>query len=1337
MEGSLVAFAAWETFEDSYYLWELQVHPDFQGRNIGSALLRECGALGAETQSTCTSTWNLAARGQAITFYLNRGFQVVDDSDKLVPFSESFITANTPLKMIKVPTFKLPNLRPNIELPGVSATRKAGGVSQTNEQDAAAHLEALHKNFHGWQCKSSVAAKSGQDCCLDAFNVKQFRALHRETYGQDDSKPVSLSEVSRNIHTALWALRKPLPDAPDGHGRHFRIHAFSLCGIEVCKACWHKARGGSRHLLRTRISHVNRGHGPDTIDNVKAAKVAVRIMQQSACARSERTGWTENWWKLHLLIHDFMPNEMMIQYRGPGWKTVHEMLYNPAAKISGVRPLAYKGWKKCIPAGLRLAAECLDGCDPDKLRLARSARHSKFPECTSCQEKKKRYVEAMNDPSASPEARQRAYDDLEQHMKEWTSDRKVALSMKYESFGNDSEFCYECDDKCGSFWQQLPVDSSGRDNKSTATAKFKFAIQANVVVNGVMRLSIVPKHVATGGNFGATHLVMALWRAHCAGKLPKNKKVLRRHTDGGPDNVTRPTHVLHWLLVYIGCFEDLLWFRFESGHSHTEIADRLFAMLKGLFESDNNARVLGVPDFPFLEAKMQEVFKSSKEMLEVSYMLANWDFDAWFKSIGIDASNEFAGISFDNVFRYQYVGASHFKHGGVKVTYKERLSTEATRYEAEWKPIRTVESDAGFKYNETTPEGVQFIERPPDLRREPMREEFSEKVDSAVVCAKVVSARDGTPAELPPESKSHWQSLMQLFEKSGDAKHAGAMPDLPVTIGEHKFDGCPRKLLPMLKDLQRFARPLITWDLFNNEPPSSFPKPAEEGAEGRSNNTSSSSRSSNNVQLRDPRVANHVTHMAYSQAESGRDSRDMSAEEWATNLTIPVEKIEDKRLYLVELDEPDGEMSIGIVESGLTTDDTLKGRWFGRKDGATQSWGTNPTFEHYCDRNGRIVDTMDKDLFLYEIQNSDLTDASVANKFVSPRLNAAFMVKLRELAKLIKKLRGEAALNQEAAPLESPRPPESPPLVTLTPDLIRSQEFTLLKVKEACKLHKLRTGSLSIKADLLDLLLAFIILKANSNFESTLLPLPSMLFFESEKAKLGTKFDPIETAASLIRKWKAMDNAKRDPFVKRVADLSKAGEKSSAGSSRDAADGSGSARRSREPGGTPSKEAVTRPRASSSASADVVMQDTEATASTGFAHPIPREQMLIPAVSLSRHTAVPVGSVVLKVGSPWVELLVDGIKTMEIRGRTTTKASGTRVYFFKIGAGHVLGYATLHCVEGPLTSDRWAETRQMHCISGDKLPYGATTCGYIFRDAVKFETPVECIARGQVWASSA
>ena len=35
-----------------------------------------------------------------------------------------------------------------------------------------------------------------------------------------------------------------------------------------------------------------------------------------------------------------------------------------------------------------------------------------------------------------------------------------------------------------------------------------------------------------------------------------------------------------------------------------------------------------------------------------------------------------------------------------------------------------------------------------------------------------------------------------------------------------------------------------------------------------------------------------------------------------TRCARPAENIEDKRVYLVELDEPDGEMSIGIVESG-------------------------------------------------------------------------------------------------------------------------------------------------------------------------------------------------------------------------------------------------------------------------------------------------------------------------------------------------------------------------------------------------------------------------------------
>ena len=35
--------------------------------------------------------------------------------------------------------------------------------------------------------------------------------------------------------------------------------------------------------------------------------------------------------------------------------------------------------------------------------------------------------------------------------------------------------------------------------------------------------------------------------------------------DGGSDNVSALTHVFHWLLVYLGVFDEILWFRFEAG----------------------------------------------------------------------------------------------------------------------------------------------------------------------------------------------------------------------------------------------------------------------------------------------------------------------------------------------------------------------------------------------------------------------------------------------------------------------------------------------------------------------------------------------------------------------------------------------------------------------------------------------------------------------------------------------------------------------------------------------------------------------------------------------------
>ena len=144
---------------------------------------------------------------------------------------------------------------------------------------------------------------------------------------------------------------------------------------------------------------------------------------------------------------------------------------------------------------------------------------------------------------------------------------------------------YECDDKCGSFWQKLPVNETGRDTKEEAKAKYAFSIHANVMCgqNGVCRFTLVPKNVTCGADFGLTNLLITLLAAKRRGQLEGHVDHLYRHTDGGPDNVAIVVHFIHWLMVYLGIFNKITWFRFPAGHSHTEIADRLFSIMKKLF----------------------------------------------------------------------------------------------------------------------------------------------------------------------------------------------------------------------------------------------------------------------------------------------------------------------------------------------------------------------------------------------------------------------------------------------------------------------------------------------------------------------------------------------------------------------------------------------------------------------------------------------------------------------------------------------------------------------------------------------------------------------------------
>ena len=234
----------------------------------------------------------------------------------------------------------------------------------------------------------------------------------------------------------------------------------------------------------------------------------------------------------------------------------------------------------------------------------------------------------------------------------------------------------------------------------------------------------------------------------CGAVTPLRQRVGRSIKSGRP-----PASSLHTIRMLALC-----------RHSHTEIADRLFGLLKKLFPHGDAAhRVGGVPSFAALERKLIEEFQDCPEDFALEYHWASWDLDSWLSQMApVDKSlfdGKLARISFDNVFRYEpsrpmqtarlpcracgsaravpyryeYLGPSHDWHGGVKVTYKDRLSRVETSSTAEWSPIKVITvpgptpGSAAREREVTEARGVRFIPYPPDLRKEPTRDPWDEE----------------------------------------------------------------------------------------------------------------------------------------------------------------------------------------------------------------------------------------------------------------------------------------------------------------------------------------------------------------------------------------------------------------------------------------------------------------------------------------------------------------------------------------------------------------------------------------------------------------------------------
>jgi hypothetical protein len=117
---------------------------------------------------------------------------------------------------------------------------------------------------------------------------------------------------------------------------------------------------------------------------------------------------------------------------------------------------------------------------------------------------------------------------------------------------------------------------------------------------------------------------------------------------------------------------------------------------------------------------------------------------------------------------------------------------------------------------------------------------------------------------------------------------------------------------------------------------------------------------------------------------------------------------------------------------------------------------------------------------------------------------------------------------------------------------------------------------------------------------------------------------------------------------------------------------------------------------------------------------------------------VPRGASILIIQQPWIGLLLDGYKTLEIRGQKCKKAHGEKVYLaLSGGGGTILGSMTFVASHGPLTRAEYAGRSDEHCVAGAQLPYGASTYAWEFKAPRRFRLAVPYVHRHGcvVWAT--
>ena len=89
---------------------------------------------------------------------------------------------------------------------------------------------------------------------------------------------------------------------------------------------------------------------------------------------------------------------------------------------------------------------------------------------------------------------------------------------------------------------------------------------------------------------------------------------------------------------------------------------------------------------------------------------------------------------------------------------------------------------------------------------------------------------------------------------------------------------------------------------------------------------------------------------------------------------------------------------------------------------------------------------------------------------------------------------------------------------------------------------------------------------------------------------------------------------------------------------------------------------------------------------------------------------------ILVIKPKWLNLILNGVKTLEVRSSACRKNIGTTVFFSPSGSGQITGCATFDGSTHVEDDATWTSLRPHHCVQGER-PYRQTHV-WRFCDAV-------------------